>query len=125
MKRHIVFGFLALSALALSGSACAPDEIIVDDDLGPVVVEPAENAAEPDPAVDVNSYQYKALRCGGATSKCSNPNRCVNLKTDSKNCGKCGKRCSAGASCKNSKCVRPIIKDAGPKDVHPVDVHKG
>lgn len=36
--------------------------------------------------------------------------KCINLKTDSKNCGSCGTDCESGQSCKNGQCSCPLGK---------------
>ena len=40
--------------------------------------------------------------CGGGGSYCTNV--CVNLQSDSKNCGACGKACTAGYYCSAGTC---------------------
>jgi len=42
------------------------------------------------------------ISCSGGLSSCSGA--CVNLQTNSQNCGSCGKVCSAGMTCQNGIC---------------------
>ncbi|KAK7359807.1 hypothetical protein VNO77_01772 [Canavalia gladiata] len=43
---------------------------------------------------------------GSAGPVCCN-NKCVNVSTDTFNCGRCGKKCSFGKICCEGKCVNP------------------
>lgn len=47
----------------------------------------------------------KKKKCKGGTTKCGK--KCVNLKTDSANCGACGTACPAGQVCANGVCGCP------------------
>lgn len=50
----------------------------------------------------------KPVKCKRPRRKCGN--KCVNVKADRKNCGKCKRKCRPGQSCKQGKC-----KSTGPK----------
>jgi hypothetical protein len=100
MKRSIL-ALAAVLTLALAG--CGAPE----DDNG-MIEEAAENEGQ---AAAPEQPEYLAAPgCGSGRTRCGG--KCVNLSTDSKNCGKCGRRCSSGATCSNKKCVRPK-PDAG------------
>ncbi len=52
------------------------------------------------------------LVCSSGYNDCdkNSANACeVNLKTDSKNCGACGKQCNSGYSCKDGSCIQDTI----------------
>ena len=44
-------------------------------------------------------------RPGCPPSKTDCDGKCINVKTDEKNCGYCGNSCDRGETCKNGKCV--------------------
>jgi len=53
---------------------------------------------------DRGTCRCTRLRCGDRLTKCSG--RCVDLRSDEKNCGGCGTRCGAGQVCRKSACVK-------------------
>ncbi|MDQ3692476.1 MAG: hypothetical protein M3464_02455 [Chloroflexota bacterium] len=46
-------------------------------------------------------------RCCPAGRRTNCAGKCVNLKTDEKSCGRCGKRCKPNQVCKRGVCVAP------------------
>jgi hypothetical protein len=48
------------------------------------------------------SSQNGICGCGAETNQCNNA--CVDVLTDPRNCGGCGKACMPGQSCQNGTC---------------------
>lgn len=62
--------------------------------------------AQLNPAAEARrKRRKKRKKCKGGTSKCGK--QCVNLQTDSANCGACGAACTGGRSCTGGSCTCP------------------
>jgi hypothetical protein len=54
----------------------------------------------------------KKRKCKGGKKRCGK--KCVNLKTDRTNCGRCGQRCNTGRpDCVNGHCIASVCPDNG------------
>ena len=97
------------TAAALAFAGCG--QTIGEEDENGMIEEPAENESEV--TADPEYLAAPAPGCRPGLRKCGS--KCVNVKSDTRNCGACNRRCAAGARCTNSRCVRPAPKrDAAP-----------
>jgi hypothetical protein len=81
-------------------SVCLKDQVSEKN----VEEKPSISTQIPEPLVPTDNYSLETTRlCEANKSFCSN--MCVDTKTDSRNCGACGKICENNQICTNAKCV--------------------
>ncbi|OIW18433.1 hypothetical protein TanjilG_13185 [Lupinus angustifolius] len=90
----LVAMLMALVAITLSATSSEPNRF-VSQKYGRIMVTSS-----------CDKYPKICHIKGSVGSDCCN-NKCVNLRTDGINCGKCGKKCSYGKICCEGKCVNP------------------
>lgn len=120
----MVIAFLAYSAVGATGlfpvgSAAKPagSPAIPPGERGPeksyVIVETQTHTPAPAPVIPVTTALLttaittiptikKPTICSSDMFACND--RCTNIRTDSRNCGRCGVACSPGMSCQNGNC---------------------
>ncbi|XP_022714421.1 stigma-specific STIG1-like protein 1 [Durio zibethinus] len=119
---RIVLMFALLMALAITLSATpSKDESFVDSDGGDddnddhSQVEPTSLreitsrflAQKPRTVMTCNKYP-RVCRVAGSPGPDCCKKKCVNVKTDKLNCGKCGKKCKYSEICCKGQCVNPM-----------------
>ena len=120
-----------------TGSACSASELSCDGGCvpndsthcgacGSPCTSPAGGVATCD-AIDAGAYQC-IVACGAGTTNCSDS--CVNTQSDTKNCGRCGHSCIAGA-CTMGSCQSWVVANTtasedglvGPRAGNPIGEH--
>ncbi|CAK9140946.1 unnamed protein product [Ilex paraguariensis] len=123
LKVFFIVAMLMALAMTLSASP-TQEEVLTDDDKGsatensdvalpetesPISLRGISRFLAQKPRVEMTCNNYpRVCRTKGSPGPDCCKKKCVNVLTDTLNCGKCGKKCKFSEICCEGKCVNPL-----------------